>query len=63
MGPFLLSLVVLAFAAIIEKISPEIREWLIEFIAGLEEKADATPNKFDDKLVDALKAIIIGPDK
>lgn len=63
MYPILVSLLVLAFGTILDKVSPEIREYLIELLEKLEKRADATPNKFDDKLVDALKAILIGPDR
>ncbi len=42
--------------AILESISPQIREWIINAILELERQADKTDNKIDDFLVDLLKA-------
>lgn len=46
------------FKAIIENVSPQIREKITAFVVDLEKKAKETPNVFDDMLVDLLKRIL-----
>lgn len=43
--------------AILEKISPEIREALGQFLDELEAKAKLTPNLWDDVIVFVLKKV------
>lgn len=43
--------------AILEKISPEIREALGQFLNELEAKAKLTPNLWDDVIVFVLKKV------
>ena len=44
--------------AILDKISPEIREAVREFLDDLEAKAKLTPNLWDDVIVFVLKKVL-----
>lgn len=46
------------FGAIIKEVSPTIREAIEKFLIDLEKRAKATPNVFDDMLVDLLKRVL-----
>lgn len=45
---------------ILDRISPELRKALADFIKRLEDQAKATPNPVDDILVAVLKFVLIG---
>ena len=44
--------------AILKRVTPSLRDALIETIKTLEAKANATPNTWDNYLVDTLKALL-----
>ena len=44
-------------SSLIKNISPDVKEFILDNINKLDEKAQTTKNPFDDLLVDFLKAI------
>ncbi len=44
--------------AIVPRITPAIRDVLVELVAALDKQAKATDNTWDDYLVDTLKALL-----
>lgn len=42
---------------VIEQITPELREIMINTVKSLESRAEKTPNPFDDFAVDVLKGL------
>jgi len=59
MEKYLLALIRL----LVTVLSPELRAGLVELLDGLEEKAKATSNEWDDVLVAMLKRLLIGDNK
>lgn len=57
MGKINLSFITKLLEAVINMISPELKEYLKKMILDLEDKAKATANPFDDLLVELLKNI------
>jgi hypothetical protein len=54
----LLPLAIKIIAAVIRKVTPQLRTELEKFVLQWEEKAAATPNDIDDIAVKALKGIL-----
>lgn len=55
---FLAKVIVLLLPVIMDNITPEIREYVVNWIKTLEEKAKKTLNPVDDVLVEVMKVVL-----
>ena len=62
MSKALIRLIAAFGPAILRQVSPQMREYVIEFVQQLDIKAKATINPFDDMVVDFIQAILAIPD-
>ncbi len=58
MPVWIMAVFVAIFGAILKEVSDPIRKKIEEFMIDLEKRAKATPNVFDDMLVDLFKRIL-----
>jgi hypothetical protein len=52
------NMILKALGTIIDQATPEIRQDVTNVLDSVEEKAKATPNPFDDLLIDLLRGVI-----